>query len=113
MRLPLWTPNGPKFPWYTWRTIITRTVQEDFVGFRMPWWLGYSYKDYNRAATIYYIIPLNYIVAFFRKAWNELGWDGPMRWEDREANMSAFVQSYIEERLSEMEAGGGDSARRM
>lgn len=36
-------------------------------GYTLPWYYGISYYDFARATETHYIIPINYIVRYWRK----------------------------------------------
>ena len=39
-------------------------------GIKVQWWLGYTYQPFDRDCTVYHVVPLNFIIRFFR----HVGW---------------------------------------
>ena len=52
-----------------------RTREAEFVS--QPYLVGYAYRDFNREATVYYIVPLNIVIALARWLWWRLAWIWP------------------------------------
>ena len=40
------------------------------LGYKVPAYLGYSYREFERDTTVFHIVPLNFIIRFFK----HLGW---------------------------------------
>lgn len=77
--------NKPHIRWFTVKITFTREWFEDHEGMiqPIPRRFGYCYKDFDTATRIYYLIPLNIIVAFCRWTSASLKYDINFYIEDK------------------------------
>lgn len=58
-------------------------------GYRAPWWMGYAWQDWARAATVVVVVPLNVPAAIVRACWMFWRFELPMVFSAAERNMGS------------------------
>ena len=52
--------------------MLTKIVADRDLGYRHPWYYGYSYSDFELRQTVLAVIPFNFLIAWGRGAWWKL-----------------------------------------
>lgn len=64
-----------------------------------PWFYGMAYIDHYRFMSVYHIIPLNFVVRFFR--WLSYHWDF---WRSRNTGLDNYINNIMVERMKKQDS---------